>query len=64
MITVGDLFLCFEPTLHICSRKVCKGNFHYKSKFNFFMFKWNLALHFRRASVHFEYFLTEIMRNL
>lgn len=63
MITVGDLFLCFEPTLHMCSRKVCKGNFHCKSKFNFCMFKWNLALHFRRASVHFECIFKFFNRN-
>lgn len=63
MITVGDLFLCFEPTLHMCSRKVYKGNFHCKSKFNFFMFKRNLALYFRRASVHFECFFLFFNRN-
>lgn len=49
MITVGDLFLCFELTLHMCSRKVCKGNFHCKSKVYFFQTKWNLTVRFRAS---------------
>lgn len=63
MITVGDLFLCLESTLHMCSRKVCKGNFNYKSKIYFFQIKWNLILHFRASIDAFFIFLIEIMRN-
>lgn len=63
MITVGDLFLCFELTLHMCSRKVCKGNFHCKSKAYFFQTKWNLTVRFRASVDAFFNFLIKKLRN-